>query len=691
MSQPNGVGDVGPGRILIVDDEPLNVDYLEQELEQLGYLTDVATNGLEALERVAASPPDLVLLDVMMPELDGIATLRILKGQPESRFIPIVLMTALNAVEDRVRGIEAGADDFLSKPVDDRELLARIATAIRRKRAIDDTMRELHTTSAHLERFGRQERALSVLAVELGTTQGLGEGTRRVDGLLRRERAEEHIGAHGGLLSEGDPDGDLLVAAFDGPEIRRRAMRAVDAALAVISSDPPRTGTDVSSPAMRAAVTDGTTMVGSSRIARQGRARWVWLVDGDPAEHAATLARGATAGAVLVPENIAAALSDRYVLEPVGGHVYAVAAVAGGDVHAARPSADRHVTTILVTDIVGSTSTLERVGDHAGSELLAAHEAMTREELVLHGGEEINMVGDGFLASFDSPTRAIRCGLAIVTRVRTLGIVIRAGVHTGELEHIAGTARGLAMHVAVRIAARAAPGEVMVSATTRDLAAGAGLRFVDRGEHRLKGLAEPRQLYAAVDEPPASTVHSGRERINACRPRRRAAGGPDRTRDRRAQARRHRPLRRRGRRTAVPQRAHRQRSPQVDLPQGGRAVTGRRQPLRRGERPALSAGRQRIRQNRRCAQDPDVPTVEHAPDGDHLPARPADTAGRRAHRGVGRRLRVDRRAHPTRLRRRSNHRHDAVGPVPHRRRAVVVARRARPAHPGPLDDTPFGH
>ena len=143
-----------PSRILIVDDEPLNVDYLEQELESLGFTTDTAANGLEALGRVAAAPPDLVLLDVMMPGMDGISALRVLKEDPETRLIPVVLMTALNSVEDRVRGIEAGADDFLSKPVDERELLARIRTALSVKRTID----ELTSASAHLERYGRQTR-----------------------------------------------------------------------------------------------------------------------------------------------------------------------------------------------------------------------------------------------------------------------------------------------------------------------------------------------------------------------------------------------------------------------------------------------------------------------------------------------------------------------------------------------------
>ena len=155
-----------PARILVVDDEPLNVDYLQQELEVHGFVIETAANGVEALAHVSAAPPDLVLLDVMMPDFDGIAALRILKGDPETRLIPVVLMTALNAVEDRVRGIEAGADDFLSKPVDDRELLARIRTALSLKRTIDATVDELRSTSEHLERYGRQERQVAVVVVE---------------------------------------------------------------------------------------------------------------------------------------------------------------------------------------------------------------------------------------------------------------------------------------------------------------------------------------------------------------------------------------------------------------------------------------------------------------------------------------------------------------------------------------------
>ncbi len=123
--------------ILIVDDEPLNVDYLEQELADWGYHTVSARSGLEALRQVAAHPPDVILLDVLMPGMDGFTVCRQLKAQDATQLIPIVMMTALGAQEDRIKGIEAGADDFLTKPVDPRELSARIQTAVKMKHAVD--------------------------------------------------------------------------------------------------------------------------------------------------------------------------------------------------------------------------------------------------------------------------------------------------------------------------------------------------------------------------------------------------------------------------------------------------------------------------------------------------------------------------------------------------------------------------
>ena len=146
-----------PGRstILIVDDEPLNVDYLAQALADFGYQTVSATNGQEALDQVAAAAPDLILLDVMMPVMDGFTVCRRLKAQEETRLIPIVMMTALDAVADRITGIKAGADDFLTKPVHEEELMARIATALTLKHTVDRHMGELRSLKAHVAQFVR--------------------------------------------------------------------------------------------------------------------------------------------------------------------------------------------------------------------------------------------------------------------------------------------------------------------------------------------------------------------------------------------------------------------------------------------------------------------------------------------------------------------------------------------------------
>jgi len=145
----------GRSKILIVDDEPVNVDYLEQELEDLGYETISAANGQEALEKVAAEAPDLILLDVMMPVMDGFTVCRILKDHEETRLIPIIIMTALDAVADRIQGIKAGADDFLTKPVNEEELFARIATALKLKHTVDRKIGELRALKDHFAKFVR--------------------------------------------------------------------------------------------------------------------------------------------------------------------------------------------------------------------------------------------------------------------------------------------------------------------------------------------------------------------------------------------------------------------------------------------------------------------------------------------------------------------------------------------------------
>jgi len=141
--------------ILIVDDDPLNVDYLEQALADLGYETMSAANGQEALDTVAAEAPDLILLDVMMPVMDGFTVCRLLKAQEETRLIPIVIMTALDARADRITGIKAGADDVLTKPVDEAELVARIETALKLKHTVDRRLGEFHALKDHVTQLVR--------------------------------------------------------------------------------------------------------------------------------------------------------------------------------------------------------------------------------------------------------------------------------------------------------------------------------------------------------------------------------------------------------------------------------------------------------------------------------------------------------------------------------------------------------
>ncbi len=170
-----------------------------------------------------------------------------------------------------------------------------------------------------------------------------------------------------------------------------------------------------------------------------------------------------------------------------------------GDRPAREP--DRILATVLVTDIVGSTRHAARLGDRAWSDLLARHHEIVRSELERFRGREVDTAGDGFLATFDGPARAVGCACRIRDAVKTLGIEIRAGLHTGEIEVADGKLRGIAVHTGARIAASAQPGEILVSNTVRDLVAGSGLQFADRGMHALKDIPRTWQLFAASAVP----------------------------------------------------------------------------------------------------------------------------------------------------------------------------------------------
>jgi DNA-binding NarL/FixJ family response regulator len=487
-------------RILVVDDEPFNVDYLEQELVSRGFAVETAADGVEALERIAAAGIDLILLDVMMPRLDGIETLRLVKSDPETRLIPVVLLTALNSIDDRVRGIEAGADDFLSKPFDDRQLLARIGTALAHRRAIEDSLCELDRARAHLERHGLQRREVAVLAVDWRSPNH-GQTGEAAAFLARRHRpaAERWIREHGGEVC--DESFGPVLAVFDGGDNRSRSVEAVEAALAIREAAAAAPG-DIG---VVAAVAAGDAWVGSIRVTEDGSPGWRYSARGEPVDRAVRLASTADSGAVLVTDDVrtTAARSFRF-MTGANGSARVTARLDPADVRPA--TARRLVGTMVLADVVGSTDLAERVGDRAWGAMLAGFRRVLREEFERHGGEQVDAVGDAVLGLFANPSAALAAALAAAERVGELGMVLRAGVHTGEVDRVGGGLQGIAVHLTSRIGARARPGEVLASATTRELAAGAPVSFCDRGLHTLKGVAEPRRLYAVTNRAPMHAI-----------------------------------------------------------------------------------------------------------------------------------------------------------------------------------------
>jgi pimeloyl-ACP methyl ester carboxylesterase len=158
---------------------------------------------------------------------------------------------------------------------------------------------------------------------------------------------------------------------------------------------------------------------------------------------------------------------------------------------------DRILTTVLFTDIVDSTKQASNLGDASWRKILDTHDGIVREEINRFRGHEVKMTGDGFLATFDGPARAVQCAQSVMRRVRTCGVEVRAGVHTGECEMRGDDVSGIAVHVGARVMGLAGPGEVLATRTVRDLVVGSGLSFEPRGEHALKGVDEPVAVFAA--------------------------------------------------------------------------------------------------------------------------------------------------------------------------------------------------
>jgi class 3 adenylate cyclase len=159
---------------------------------------------------------------------------------------------------------------------------------------------------------------------------------------------------------------------------------------------------------------------------------------------------------------------------------------------------DRVLATVLFTDIVGSTEHAARLGDRRWRDLLATHDALVRAEVLRFRGRLVKSTGDGALATFDGPGRAIRCACAVRDSIMSLGINVRSGLHSGEVEVLADDIAGVAVHLGARVSAAAGAGEVLVSSTVRDLVAGSGIEFEDRGKHELKGVPGSWKLYAVA-------------------------------------------------------------------------------------------------------------------------------------------------------------------------------------------------
>lgn len=328
-----------PSKILIVDDEPFNVDYLEQELEDLGYDTVSAGNGQEALEKVATEAPDLILLDIMMPIMDGFTVCHILKGNDDTRLLPIVIMTALDGIDDRIKGIEAGADDFLTKPVNQRELVARIQTALKLKHTVDRKISELRRLKDHFARFvpeavkrliaanpeapelAKRECDVSVLFLDISGYTRLSEQLppETLNSLVERYFSTflDRIHEAGGDINETAGDG--FMAIFQDADVHRHAIKAAETALALLAATDALNRDNCAQPlAIHMGINSGVALVGSTRFEGVRGTRWTFTASGPVTNLAARLASIADAGQILLGPQTVHRLGDRYRLQRLG-------------------------------------------------------------------------------------------------------------------------------------------------------------------------------------------------------------------------------------------------------------------------------------------------------------------------------------------------------------------------------------
>jgi adenylate cyclase len=525
-----------PPCILVVDDVAANLDILRARLSAHGYEIVTASNGKEALVAVREHRPDLILLDVMMPEMDGIEVCRRLRGDSSIPFIPIVMLTARSEPKDVVAALEAGGDEYLTKPVDPGALVARVKSMLRIK-GLHDTVHEQNRTLeervaiqvAALERLGRLKRFFSPqvaqMIVDGGAEDPLKTHRREVAvvfldlhgftafaetaepeevmGVLREYHGEmgRVIQAHEGTLERFAGDG-MMVCFNDPVPVPDAPSRAVQMALMMHERLTPlattwrKRGYDLQ---LSAGIAYGYATIGA--VGFEGRLDYGAI--GNVTNLAARLCREALPGQTLIPQKMVAAIEERFEVEVVGdlqlkgfNHPIRAYNVLRGSVADELP---RKLAAILYGDVAGYSR-------HTSNDENRTHRRL-RDYLDLattmvdrHGGQVVHYAGDAILARFDAATNALECATKIqgeiARRNATLPndrrVEFRVGVNLGDVIEDHGDIYGDGVNVAARLETLAGAGEVCVSDSVR-VAVGnrLPLSFEDLGEQTLKNIDQP--------------------------------------------------------------------------------------------------------------------------------------------------------------------------------------------------------
>ncbi len=339
-SQPVSDGETVHAHLLVVDDNENNRDIVARLLEREGYEVSMAENGAQALEQIKVQPPELVLLDVMMPVMDGIEACKQIKDDPDTRLIPVVIMTALGQVDDRVRGIQAGADDFLTKPVNRSELLARIQTSLRLKQTVDTKLDRLKGTQEYLARFVPQsvirqleehpeapelkktDQDMSAMFVDVSGYTRLSEDMRQTADFMVEKyfsRFLDSIHANGGDVTETSGDGMMVV--FPGTDPNEHALNGVRSALEILQQ------TDELNEQLKGifdpisvhiGINSGIALIGPTKYEGASGVRWTYTALGPAVNLAARIAGVAEGGMICIGPETARRVEGHFITQEIG-------------------------------------------------------------------------------------------------------------------------------------------------------------------------------------------------------------------------------------------------------------------------------------------------------------------------------------------------------------------------------------